>query len=67
MKAGGDAAPFDLGDDDAYEDWRRQKLKNFPVPPEALVAAARDALKSVLDGRGRLIYRARFMDRVAGS
>ena len=38
----GVAAPFDLRNPEAYADWRRQKLKNFPVSPENLVVPVAD-------------------------
>lgn len=37
LKAEGNPAAFDLKDDGAYQDWRRKKLNNFPVSPEALI------------------------------
>ncbi|MDA1090143.1 MAG: TauD/TfdA family dioxygenase [Proteobacteria bacterium] len=37
LKGEGAVAPFDLHNPGAYEDWRRQKLKNFPVSPDTLV------------------------------
>lgn len=36
VKEEGNAAPFDLRNPDAYGEWRRQKLKNFPVSPDTI-------------------------------
>ena len=56
-KGEGNAAPFDLRNPGAYENWRRQKLENFPVAPESIVVPVADCRAPSAEERQAILDR----------